>query len=204
MDGGAGDDLVEGGFGDDKLTGGPGRDTVNGDRKSRCNEYHCDYFGAGNDTIEVRDGEVDSVTCGVGTDRVVADTIDVVAADCETVERAAPPGGGPETKTSEPQGEKLTVKKVKLAKALKSGLSVTVSGVTGKVKLTAKQGKKTVASGTATASQRQGDREAEVHQGGQEGAQAQEDGDAEHHRQGRLDDVQAQALTYSGGSRPTG
>ena len=46
LDGGAGDDLIEGGFGDDTLVGGPGRDTVNGDRKSRCNEYHCDYLGA--------------------------------------------------------------------------------------------------------------------------------------------------------------
>lgn len=152
VDGGAGDDLVEGGFGDDKLTGGPGRDIVNGDRKSRCNEYHCDYAGLGNDTIDVRDGEVDSVTCGVGTDRVIADADDVIAADCETVERAAATGG-PETKTGGPQagGVKLSVKKVKLAKALKSGFTVTVKGVTGKVKLTAKQGKKTVASGTAKA-----------------------------------------------------
>jgi len=153
VDGGAGDDLVEGGFGDDKLTGGPGRDIVNGDRKSRCNEYHCDYAGLGNDTIDVRDGEIDSVTCGVGTDRVIADTGDTVAADCETVERAAG-GGGPETKNGEPQGNGATasVKKIKLAKALKSGLSVTVKGVTGKVKLTAKHGKKTVASGSAKAS----------------------------------------------------
>ncbi|MDA0179608.1 hypothetical protein OJ997_04815 [Solirubrobacter phytolaccae] len=150
VDGGAGDDLVEGGFGDDKLVGGPGRDIVNGDRKSRCNEYHCDYFGAGNDTIDVRDGEVDSVTCGVGTDRVIADAGDTIAADCETVERA-PATGGPETKTNGPQpgGASASVKKIKLAKALKSGLTVTVKGVTGKVKLTAKQGKKTVASGSA-------------------------------------------------------
>jgi Ca2+-binding RTX toxin-like protein len=149
VDGGAGDDLVEGGFGDDKLTGGPGRDIVNGDRKSRCNEYHCDYFGAGNDPIDVRDGEIDSVTCGVGTDKVLADANDTIAADCETVERAA--GGGPETKTSGPQGNgvKLSVKKIKLAKALKSVFTVTISGAKGKVKLTAKQGKKTVASGSA-------------------------------------------------------
>ena len=93
VDGGAGDDLIEGGFGDDTLVGGPGRDTVNGDRKSRCNEYHCDYLGLGNDTIDVRDGAIDSVTCGVGTDRVIADADDVVAADCESVERAAGTGG---------------------------------------------------------------------------------------------------------------
>ncbi len=153
VDGGAGDDQIDGGFGDDKLVGGPGRDIVNGDRKLRCNEYHCDYFGLGNDTIDVRDGEVDSVTCGPGTDRVVADADDTVAADCETVERA-PATGGPEVKTKGPQpsGATATVKKVKLAKALKSGLRVTVSGVTGTVKLTAKRGSKTVASGSAKAS----------------------------------------------------
>jgi hypothetical protein len=150
VDGGAGDDLIEGGFGDDTLVGGPGRDTVNGDRKSRCNEYHCDYLGLGNDTIDVRDGAIDSVTCGVGTDRVIADADDVVAADCESVERAAGTGGPP-SKTGDAPQTSLTVKKAKLAKALKSGLTVTVSGVTGKVKLTAKQGKKTVASGSASA-----------------------------------------------------
>lgn len=151
VDGGAGDDLVEGGFGDDKLTGGPGRDTIAGDRKSRCNEYSCDLFVAGNDTIDVRDGEVDSVSCGTGADRVIADTVDTIAADCETVERAAV-GGGPEAKTGpQPNGATLSVKKVKLAKALKSGFTVTVKNATGKVKLTAKQGSKTVASGSATA-----------------------------------------------------
>ena len=150
VDGGAGDDVIDGGFGDDTLVGGPGRDVVNGDRKSRCNEYHCDYLGLGNDTIDVRDGEIDSVTCGVGTDRVIADANDVIAADCETVERSAGTGGPPSNTGDAPQTS-LTVKKAKLAKALKSGLTVTVSGVTGKVKLTAKQGKKTVASGSASA-----------------------------------------------------
>lgn len=150
IDGGPGDDVLTGGFGDDTIVGGPGRDTIHGDRKPRCNEMHCDLAGIGNDTIDVRDGEIDSVTCGPGTDRVIADANDVVAADCETVERAAAAGPPAE---SGPQGSKasLAVKKAKLAKALKSGLTVTVSGVTGKVKLTAKNGKRTVASGTASA-----------------------------------------------------
>ncbi|MBE2320445.1 hypothetical protein DVA67_031065 [Solirubrobacter sp. CPCC 204708] len=152
VDGGAGDDLLEGGFGDDTLVGGPGRDTVNGDRKTRCNEYACDLFNAGNDTIDVRDGEIDSVNCGTGSDRVTADAADVVAADCEAVDRAPVKGGPPPTTGGTPQaGVNLAVKRTRLAKALKSGLSVTVSGVTGKVKLTAKQGRKTVASGSATA-----------------------------------------------------
>jgi len=148
IDGGPGDDRLQGGFGDDTIVGGPGRDTIHGDRASRCNEWHCDLAGFGNDTIDVRDGEVDSVTCGPGADRVIADAADVVDADCETVERT-PTGVAPEPIGG--QQATLKVKKAKLAKALKSGLSVTVSGVTGKVKLTAKQGKRTVASGSATA-----------------------------------------------------
>lgn len=152
IDGGAGDDDIQGGFGDDTIVGGPGRDTIHGDRKSRCNELHCDLAGFGNDTIDVRDGEIDSVTCGPGADRVIADANDVIAADCEIVERAAAPSTGPEGKTGEPRAKAdAKVKGAKLAKALKSGLTVTVSGVTGTVKLTAKQGKKTVASGSAKA-----------------------------------------------------
>ena len=42
------------------------------------------------DRFEVRDGEVDTVTCDAGLDTVVADAEDKVAADCETVERPAP------------------------------------------------------------------------------------------------------------------
>jgi Ca2+-binding RTX toxin-like protein len=151
LDGGPGDDTLEGGFGDDRIVGGPGRDIVSGDRKSRCNEWHCDLAGFGNDTIDVRDGEADSVTCGPGTDRVIADAADVVNADCETVERAAGAGGPPPAGDAPPATVSVSVKKAKLAKALKSGLTVTVTGVTGKVKLTAKRGKKTVASGAAKA-----------------------------------------------------
>jgi hypothetical protein len=48
-----------------------------------------------NDTVEVRDGEADKVTCGGGTDSVVADPVDDVALDCENVDNGlnqAPPG----------------------------------------------------------------------------------------------------------------
>jgi hypothetical protein len=38
----------------------------------------------------VRDGEPDRVTCGPGFDRVLADQVDVTAADCERVRRAEP------------------------------------------------------------------------------------------------------------------
>ena len=94
LNGGAGADRVEGGFGHDTLTGGPGRDELFGDSTSA----QCGGFGQsctipfGNDTIDARDGEVDQIDCGVGTDRAIVDAVDVVAANCETVERTAGSG----------------------------------------------------------------------------------------------------------------
>jgi hypothetical protein len=42
--------------------------------------------GAGNDTINVRDGQRDVVNCGPGRDNVTADEVDVVR-NCEHVAR---------------------------------------------------------------------------------------------------------------------
>jgi Ca2+-binding RTX toxin-like protein len=42
--------------------------------------------GSGNDTIQARDGERDTIDCGSGKDTVVADKIDVVKG-CEKVKR---------------------------------------------------------------------------------------------------------------------
>jgi Ca2+-binding RTX toxin-like protein len=141
IDGGAGDDRLEGGYGDDTITGGPGRDTIFGDKSgSDCGLFESCSVPVGNDTIDARDGEADSVSCGVGTDRVLADAADTVAGDCEQVERtaAAPPAAGNPRKA-------LKVRAVKLRAALRSGLKVTLVGTSGKV--TAKQGRKVVASG---------------------------------------------------------
>jgi Ca2+-binding RTX toxin-like protein len=69
--GAAGDDDLEGGAGREHLNGGDGNDVMSG--------------AGGSDDIEARDGEVDEVSCGSGTDSVYADFIDVVAADCENV-----------------------------------------------------------------------------------------------------------------------
>jgi Ca2+-binding RTX toxin-like protein len=162
VDGGAGDDTLDGGFGDDRLVGGPGKDRVSGDRASRCNEMHCDYLVSGNDTIEVRDGEVDSVTCGPGTDRVIADAADTVAADCENVERAAVNGGGDGGGNGSGNGNgsgsgggtkavTLTVVKARLGAVLKRGLRVRVENASGTVRLTAKRGTKVMAKGNASA-----------------------------------------------------
>jgi hemolysin type calcium-binding protein len=71
---------IAGGAGNDTLVGGTGTDTVHG--------------GAGADTIAVRDNVLDQVDCGSETDNVVADTLDSVAADCESVQRAIDTGSG--------------------------------------------------------------------------------------------------------------
>ena len=153
LDGGAGNDNVDGGFGDDVLIGGPGRDTISGDLAGGdCGPLWCKY-PFGNDTIEARDGEADSITCGAGTDTVNADAQDVVAPDCENVVRA---GSGPAAGSHPGTGAssaRLALKgRTRLAKALRSGFSVRVSGVKAgqRVKLTARRGGKVVARGKAT------------------------------------------------------
>jgi hypothetical protein len=94
LDGGAGNDLlkdedgddtVKAGAGNDQIQGGFGADTIDG--------------GDGDDDIKVRDGIADNVTCGAGTDKVDADTLDTVAGDCENVVRTqtAPPDGSDST-----------------------------------------------------------------------------------------------------------
>jgi Ca2+-binding RTX toxin-like protein len=89
IEGRGGDDAIEAGFGNDTISGGPGRDSINADAGSgACNFLVC-RTGAGNDTIDVRDNEVDSVVCGPGADTVTADAGDTVAPDCETVNRPA-------------------------------------------------------------------------------------------------------------------
>lgn len=106
LSGGAGDDQLDGGLGSDTLNGGPGKDmavyaartrsvTVNDDGNDRSGEsregdnvqgdVEGARTGAGNDSINVRDGVAGNVSCGAGFDSVVADAIDTVAGDCEFV-----------------------------------------------------------------------------------------------------------------------
>ncbi|MGH3065593.1 MAG: metallophosphoesterase [Gaiellaceae bacterium] len=72
-----GNDRLFGLDGNDLLVGGPGRDLLEG--------------AAGNDRLLARDDERDLVRCGSGQDRAVVDKKDQVAANCESVERPAPP-----------------------------------------------------------------------------------------------------------------
>jgi Ca2+-binding RTX toxin-like protein len=118
--GGAGSDTLTAGFGNDTITAGPGKDIVNGDRAGRCNEMHCDLPGGalGDDTIDVRDGEVDTVTCGIGNDKVVADAADSIAADCEQVDKGSGPASG---------ALKVRAARTSLKQLAKRGLPLSVS-----------------------------------------------------------------------------
>jgi Ca2+-binding RTX toxin-like protein len=102
----AGNDRLRGGAGSDRLFGGPGADRLEGESGSDrmtgaagndrlTDRSGRDRFsgGAGNDTIDARDTSLvgrhvrDTVTCGPGRDRVLADRSDVVARDCERITR---------------------------------------------------------------------------------------------------------------------
>jgi hypothetical protein len=131
IDGGPGDDRVEGGYSDDVLTGGPGRDQIFGDSTTdTCHLLSC-KVPFGNDVINARDGEQDTIDCGVGQDRATVDAIDVVA-NCEIVDKsgmADPPADG-----------KLNGPKRYTRKALKKGLAAAFdcpAAFTVKVTLTA-------------------------------------------------------------------
>jgi hypothetical protein len=72
---GAGSDVIYGVRGNDAIDPGAGSDDVRA--------------GAGDDTISARDGVVDIVDCGDGTDTVTADRVDVLSG-CESVSLPAP------------------------------------------------------------------------------------------------------------------
>jgi Ca2+-binding RTX toxin-like protein len=80
LTGSPGADLIRGWRGDDRLAGLEGDDTL--------------YGGRGDDVLDAGPGR-DTITCGPGADRVVADEEDLIASDCELVER--PTGGEPPT-----------------------------------------------------------------------------------------------------------
>lgn len=84
LSGGGGADRLVGGLGADELLGGEGNDTVGGGSGGDVLEG-----GSGNDVIGARDGRRDTISCGAGTDRVVADVVDRVLAGCESVRRFA-------------------------------------------------------------------------------------------------------------------
>ena len=90
--GGFGDDLVAGGSGNDVLEGGSGNDRLFGEtgndliRAGATGRSGVDG-GRGNDRINARNRRRDSITCGSGFDRVLADRGDIVRRGCERVRR---------------------------------------------------------------------------------------------------------------------
>jgi Ca2+-binding RTX toxin-like protein len=96
IDGGGGGDDIQGGSGNDTLTGGAGQDALSGER--------------GDDTLNSSDAGPDLDQCGIGTDTVSGDALDLVFADCETVNGATiggpqgPQGPGGPTGATGPQG----------------------------------------------------------------------------------------------------
>jgi Ca2+-binding RTX toxin-like protein len=106
LDGGAGDDSLDGGPGSDVVAGGPGKDAAVYSTRSKTVAVTLDgadndgeskegdqirattegaRTGSGNDKINVKDGVAGAVSCGKGRDTVTADTVDVIADDCENV-----------------------------------------------------------------------------------------------------------------------
>ena len=86
IDGGDGDDFISGGFGDDQLSGGRGNDRILGNAgNDRINggagQDNIDG-GTGDDTIDTRDGEVDTIDCGLGRDTLLRNPNDI-AKRCE-------------------------------------------------------------------------------------------------------------------------
>jgi Ca2+-binding RTX toxin-like protein len=112
--------LLLGGAGDDELDGGAGGDTLNG--------------GDGADRITSRDGVADDVVCGAGADTVIADAVDTVAADCETVELPQAPVT-PDAGNGTPPAAATPCSSVTVAKA-----RVKVKKGAASVRLTAKGG----------------------------------------------------------------
>lgn len=147
ISGGAGNDTIDAGFGDDVINPGPGRDVVFADKRAGdCGPLWCKY-PYGNDTVDARDGEVDQIHCGFGTDTVYADPQDVVDSDCETVIRAAGStagGGGGAAGASRHPGSTgagnrvhLRASRATLQSALAHGLRVRVTGLRSRARVTA-------------------------------------------------------------------
>jgi Ca2+-binding RTX toxin-like protein len=118
IDGGPGNDRVEGGYNNDLLTGGPGKDTIFGDSTTdTCNFLSC-KIPFGNDVINARDGEQDTIDCGPGEDRATVDAIDVVA-NCEQVNGGGGPGPAPHGGDAKLNGPRSYTRK-----QLKKGIAV--------------------------------------------------------------------------------
>lgn len=147
IEGGPGDDYLEGGKGHDTILGGPDKDVIYGDETTTsCNpDFPESCVRYGNDVIDARDGAFDQVDCGPGTDRAIVDEHDVIAPNCETVERRTAPqqpgsggdggSGGPGTRVPRAGGGGQAAPRrialagrQSLASAVRSGLRLKLTG----------------------------------------------------------------------------
>jgi len=88
LDGGPGNDDVDGGRGSDNILGGRGNDILFEGAEPDVAKIDNISAGAGNDGVWVLNWSPrgkDVVSCGSGSDRVLADRLDVIAPDCERV-----------------------------------------------------------------------------------------------------------------------
>lgn len=88
---------IVGGSAGDTLTGDDGANALlgagGGDLITPADGADTVDAGPGDDRIEARDLAQDAIVCGDGIDTVIADATDIVAGDCETVDRPATPAG---------------------------------------------------------------------------------------------------------------
>ena len=151
VDGGAGNDTIRGYSGDDRITGGPGQDALIGDTLGQtCNVLACSIY-SGNDVIDARDGERDSIDCGLGQDTALVDSVDV-ATNCEDVKVSdkvsLDPREGP-SGPAQPMAKPRFSATGKLRTVLARGLTVRVSGAKpGRLAVKATMGGVVVARGT--------------------------------------------------------
>jgi Ca2+-binding RTX toxin-like protein len=85
--GGKGKDKLRGGPGEDVISGGPGPDRiVGGDGANQINMVDGVEQGSpGDDVIDARNGKLDEIDCGAGTDTVYVDRAEDGVYDCEKV-----------------------------------------------------------------------------------------------------------------------
>ena len=129
--GGQGDDTQHGNGGDDVIRLGQGIDVAYGEAGNDVlraggprdvqpgNDQVGDTLdgGFGNDRFRTRDGEVDRITCGEGSDVAILDNVDVITdatteapnGSCETVQRKAPKAS--DTRSEDAQ-EKVAAERV--------------------------------------------------------------------------------------------
>lgn len=124
LDSGGGSDQIRDEDGADTVRAGTGNDIVQGGRGE-------DSFdaGDGDDDVRSRDGAKDTIVCGPGTDKVDADQLDEIAADCENVVRTQtdPTDGGSGDDTRAPKLDVLAKTMQRVGRTRKFFIAATMT-----------------------------------------------------------------------------